>query len=128
MFLELGPAEDVWDGSVLRKLSAPNRFFSDRHNLALSLFTDGVPLYKSSAVSIWPVYVVLLNLPASVRMNAENVILCGIWNGPGKPVMSILLDPISKSMQALLSVGIQMKSTIGTLRVKIVMGIFDLPA
>ena len=120
--------KDVWDGSVLRELSAPNRFFSDRHNLALCLFTDGVPLYKSSAVSKWPVYVVILNLPASVRMKAENMIVCGIWNGPAKPVMSILLDPIIKSMQALLSVGVQMKSTIGTLRVKIVMGIFDLPA
>ncbi len=83
--------EDAWDGSVLSELSAQNRFFcSDHHHLALSLFTDGVPLYKSSGVSIWPVYVVILNLPANVRMNASSMILCGIWNGPAKPSMSIL--------------------------------------
>ena len=28
------PLKNVWDGSVLRELSAPNRFFSDRHNLS----------------------------------------------------------------------------------------------
>ncbi len=103
-------------------------FFSDPHHLALSLFTDGVPLYKSSGVSIWPVYVVILNSPANVRMNASSMILCGIWNGPAKPSMSILLDPILKIMQTLLSVGVQMINTIGTLRVKVVIGIFDLPA
>ena len=39
---------DVWDGSVLRTLCAPTGFFSDQYKLALSLSTDGIPLYKSS--------------------------------------------------------------------------------
>ena len=27
-------------------------------------------------------------------MNAENDILCGLWVGPTKPIMNLLLDPI----------------------------------
>lgn len=121
---------DVWDGSALRPLSAPGRFFSDKHNLALSLSTDGVPLYKSSPVSLWPVYLVILNLPANIRMNSENVILCGLWVGPRKPIIHYLLDPIVKTIRKLSTIGVKINSAIGhlTFRAKIVMGVFDLPA
>lgn len=33
---------DVWDGAALHSLCTPGRFFSDGHNLALSLSTNGV--------------------------------------------------------------------------------------
>lgn len=122
--------EDVWDGSVLKKLRAPNRFFSNVHNLALSLFTDGVPIYKSSKVSMWPVYLVILNLPASIRVNAENVILCGLWVGPKKPSMSLLLDPVVESLQTLSTSGLTIETNSGkcTLRLKLVFTVLDLPA
>ncbi len=48
-----GRLQDVWDGSALRPLCSSGRFFSNKSNLALSLSTDGVPLYKSSPISIW---------------------------------------------------------------------------
>ncbi len=122
--------QDVWDGSALRPLRAPGRFFSNRDNLALSLSTDGVPLYKSSPVSLWPVYLVILNLPAYIRVRAENVILCGIWVGATKPLMNLLLNPIAKSLQQLSTLGLSIRTTFGslTVRAKLVMGVFDLPA
>ena len=91
-----GVLKDVWDGLTLRSLCNPGRFFSSRQNLAVSLSTDGVPLFESSPVSLWPVYLVILNLPANIRMNAENVILCALWIGPNKPIMEILLSPVAK--------------------------------
>ena len=122
--------EDVWDGSVLKKLRTPERFFSNSQNLALSLFTDGVPLYKSSQVSMWPVYIVILNLPASIRVNAENVILCGLWVGPKKPQMSVLLDPVVESLSILSTSGITLESGSDRciFRAKLVFGVFDRPA
>ena len=122
--------QDVWDGSGLRPLCVPGRFFANKNNLALSLSTDGVPLYKSSPVSLWPVYLVILNLPAHIRMKAENIIVCGLWVGPTKPIMNLLLEPIAKCLRQLSTLGLTMKTSLGsvTIRAKLVMGIFDLPA
>ena len=50
---------DVWDGSVLRPMCHPGRYLSNEHNLTFALSTDGVALYKSSPMSIWPVYLVV---------------------------------------------------------------------
>lgn len=121
---------DVWDGSALRPLCAPGRFFSNKNHLALSLSTDGVPLFKSSRLSLWPVYLVILNLPANIRMNSENVIMCSLWVGPTKPIINLLLDPVMKSLQQLSTVGvtIQNLSECVTVRAKLVNGVFDLPA
>lgn len=117
---------DVWDGSALHPLLQPGRYFADKHNLALTLSTDGVPLYKSSPVSIWPVYLVILNLPAHVRMNSQNIILCSVWVGPSKPIMNLLLDPVCEYLQQLSTLGIKLDDH--TYRAKLVMGVFDLPA
>ena len=122
---------DVWDGSALRPLCAPGRFFSRKNHLALFLSTDGVPLFKSSKVSLWPVYLVILNLPANIRTNSENVILCGIWVGPTKHVMKLLLDPDMQRIQQLSTLGLDIIMQSGetiTIRAKLVMGVFDLPA
>ena len=59
----LSTIHDVWDGLALRPAG---RFFSTPYHLAGSLSTDGVPLFKSSSISMWPVYLVILNLPAKV--------------------------------------------------------------
>lgn len=96
----------------------------------MQLSTDGVPLYKSSSVSIWPVYFVILNLAAEIRMKAENIILCGTWVGPTKPKMNLLLEPIAKYVKQRSLFGEMVKLSEGYIKVwaKIVMGIFDLPA
>jgi len=127
---DTGRLHDIWDGAALRPLCAPSRFFSDTNNLALSLSTDGVPLYKSSAVSLWPVYLVILNLPARIRMKAENVLLCGLWVGTTKPMVDLLLTPITKFVKKLSTLGLSIQTCRGylTVRAKLVVGIFDLPA
>ena len=113
----------------MQKLRAPGRFFSSSFNLAVSLCTDGVEIFKSSPVGVWPVYLVILNLPARIRMKAENIIFCGLWVGPGKPPVT----PVGtnyESLRSLKTSGIQIRTLAGlsTIRAKLVMGIFDLPA
>ena len=121
-----GRLEDVWDGSALRPLCNPGRFFADSHNLALTVSTDGVALYKSSPLSIWPVFLVILNLPAKIRMNADNVILCGVWVGPRKPLMKLLLNPLCLYLQQLSLLGVRITTSTGNFvfRAKLVMGVF----
>ena len=87
----------IWDGSVVQKLRTGDHFFSNSFNLALSSCTDGVEIFNTSPVGVWPVYLVILNL-ARIRMKAENI--CGLWVGPSKPPMPRLLEPIMKIMHA----------------------------
>ena len=58
-----GVLRDIWDGAGLREKTTDGRFYSHPENLALMLSTDGVALFKSSAADLWPVFVVILNLP-----------------------------------------------------------------
>ena len=88
---------DVWDGVVLRWLSQKGCFFSKKHHIAFSMNTDGVPLFKSSSWNLWPVLLSILNFPANIRMKAENVILAGLWYGPTKPPMKLLLEPVMET-------------------------------
>ena len=106
------------------------RFFSNSFNLALSLCIDGVEIFESSPVGVWPVYLVILNFPARIRMKAENIIFCGLWVGPGKPPMPRLLEPIMKTLRSLKTSGLQIRTLAGlsTIQARLVMGIFDLPA
>lgn len=120
---------DIWDGAFLQEL-VHKRFFSSNLDLAFFLSTDGVALFKSSSMSLWPVYLVILNLPPEVRMNASNIMLAGLWVGPTKPLMKLLLDPILSSLKNLSTDGIMINTPNGMQRLKgkLVMGLFDLPA
>lgn len=120
---------DVWSGSYLRELTSEGRYFSSSDSLALILSTDGVPVFKSSSLSLWPVYLIILNLPPGIRMNSENVLMAGLWYGK-KPAMNLLLTPIIESLNRFSTLGISITTPEGlvTIRTKLVMGVFDLPA
>ena len=117
---------DVWDADML----SSNNFLHSSINLAFSLFTDGVPIFKLSKVSVRPVYYIILNLPPSIHTKAKYIIFSGMWVGPTKPPMEHLFHPLTQKMQNLSTIGIKINSPKGimTVRANIVLGIFDLPA
>ena len=49
-----------------------SEFFETKNTLALSIFTDGVPLFKSNQKNFWPVLLQVLNLPPTLRFKAGN--------------------------------------------------------
>ena len=57
--------EDIYDGEHYRNLSANNRPLSAKYhnNISFVLNTDGVPIFKSSKTSIWPIYLMINELP-----------------------------------------------------------------
>ena len=102
-----------------------------RNNIALSLFCDGVPIYKSSKTSLWPIYFTVLNLHPSIRHLAKNIIIAGLWVGPKKPPIDELFKPLTEMLDHLSSDGIVITLPTGDsllFKFKLVMGIFDLPA
>lgn len=100
--LQRGPNEmiDIYD-SKLYKTWLLNGFLQNPHNISLTWYTDGVPVYKSSKISMWPIYLVINELPFKMRMKRENMILATIWYGPQKPDFSMFFDCLTSSLTKL---------------------------
>jgi len=79
---------DISDGDEYRRKNT----LPFPHCVSLSCNIDGVPVFKSFNTSMWPVFYVVNNLPFAVRR--ENLILHGLWCGPGKPNMDCFLEPV----------------------------------
>ena len=64
-----GTLSDVYDGEEYKKLSAPGGFLSSEFpaNVSFCMNTDGVALFKSSLTEIWPLWLVINELPANMR-------------------------------------------------------------
>ena len=56
--------------------------------------TDGVPLYNSSSVSLWPIFFIINDLLPSERFISQNLIIWGLWQGCGKPCFKTYLQPL----------------------------------
>ena len=122
---------DVYDGSIVKDLMKPGGFLSVPEHAALMLNTDGVQTFDSSRHSMWPVFLMLCNLPPEMRMDERFQILAGIWYGPKKPAdMALVLNPVIIKLQGLLQHGIEATTPAGRKVVKAILltGIFDLPA
>ena len=59
-----GSISDIYDGEGYKRFSS---FLKHPAHVSLLLNTDGVAIYRSSSVSIWPVWGVVNELPASIR-------------------------------------------------------------
>lgn len=120
---------DIWNGDAVKQMKQNGEFFNYKEHLGLTISTDGVAVFKSSLESLWPVYLVVNNLPPKIRMNKENMILCCVWFGP-KPAMKCLLEPVVEMLQSLYMIGVSIKVPGGmkTLRAVLLNGVFDLVA
>ena len=93
--------------------------------------TDGVSLYKSSKVSLWPVYLEIANLCPKLRFRHDNVVICALWVGRSQPNMQMLLTPIFDELKRLNVVGFPINTGpdgIRTVRVKLLFCFADLVA
>ena len=87
--------------SAMSMFRHDKHFFSAPENVGVILNTDGVPLFKSSSSSVWPVYLEIANLPPHLRFRHDNTITCGLWVGKKKPNMATLLEPTLKELNYL---------------------------
>lgn len=72
------------DGPLFKKILA----------FSFSMNTDGASLSKSSKLSMWPVFLIINELPLHKRFAIDNVILAGLTVGENKPNMDFFLNPI----------------------------------
>lgn len=91
--------------------------------------TDGISPFKSSRITVWPVLIVLSNLPPSIRMNKNNMVTVALWAGETKPPMEELFASLLQ-LKGELSKGIKINSPVGekTMKFLPLFGLFDMIA
>lgn len=93
--------EDIWDGDVYQSLSSNNGFLSNRNNISFTWNTDGISIFESSKFSVWPMYLVINELPYKERFKQENVLLTGLWFGAKKPAANLFLNFLREPLKEL---------------------------
>ncbi|CAF1369641.1 unnamed protein product [Rotaria magnacalcarata] len=91
---------DIKDGNFYHQLKhiCPDKF------ITLTMNVDGVEVKKGSKQSIWPLLLVVNELPINRRNAFENVIIAGIWSGSHKPSreqMQCFLAPVVEQLSVL---------------------------
>jgi hypothetical protein len=65
---------------------------------------DGVQPKKGSQQAIWPILIIINEIPLKKRFAIENIILAGVWPGPSKPSraeMSLFFRPLINELLTL---------------------------
>ena len=93
--------EDIYDGLIYEKHFKNYGFLANPDNISFLWNTDGVPLFKSSKISIWPIFLIINELEPSLRFKSENIIFAGIWYSSKKPEAALFLEPLYKELKLL---------------------------
>ena len=91
---------DVYDGSIYQELFNTG-ILNNENTLSFAICTDGVQIFKSSKVSMWPVYMLINELPLSQLQARENINFYGTWISPKKLVMWSFLKPLYEELNVL---------------------------
>jgi hypothetical protein len=77
---------DITDGNYYRHLLDDGQFLANENCISGMFNTDGIPLYKSAHVKLWPIFLAINEIPLRQRFSRENMVLVGIWQGKGSPL------------------------------------------
>ena len=92
--------------------------------------TDGVNLYSSSKVELWPIFLAINELSPSLRFARENLIIAGLWQGKGKPPFKLYFSTFATEIKSLFTEGIDINISPvnGNVKLAVVCSTMDLPA
>ncbi|KAK3731182.1 hypothetical protein QZH41_019239, partial [Actinostola sp. cb2023] len=102
-----GILTDIIDGKYYQAICREGQFLHDTNNISLIFNTDGAPLYSSSSISLWPVFLAVNELPSPDRFSKQNMLMWGIWQGKGKPPFNVYFEPFAVHMSELYKEGLQ---------------------
>jgi len=92
---------DIVNGNMYQSLHFSTS--TDCKNLTLTFNCDGVPVFKSSSFSVWPILCCVNELPPAVRRS--HILMAALWFGGGKPNKNEFLEPFLQECQVLASHG-----------------------
>lgn len=96
--------QDISDGQKYRRFVDALPDDQKQAYATATLNSDGSPVFKSSKFSIWPIQVVVNEIPLDQRIKKS--IIYSLWFGHDKPNMTFFLKPFVESMNNLSRNGI----------------------
>ncbi|XP_018373627.1 PREDICTED: uncharacterized protein LOC108767945, partial [Trachymyrmex cornetzi] len=78
---------DVYDSTIYAKLKSRTKS-DDSHMLTYNFNTDGAPIFISSKKSMWPLQIIINELP--VKMRFRNILLGAFWVGEVEPTPAMM--------------------------------------
>ena len=99
--------EDFVDGHLYKEFMRSLPVNERKHFITATFNTDGSPVFKSSKFSIWPIQLIINEMPFQIR--TANPIVCGMWFGKDKPNMNVFLRPFVTYMNKLANQGVKCK-------------------
>ena len=98
-----------------------------RGEIQLVLNVDGVPVFKSRKMSVWPIWVQVFNLPPRLRSAFSNMSLLGLWHGVTKPDFDYFLPSLQIEIESLCKRNVNIPY-LGYVRFKLRSIVCDMPA
>ncbi|KAH9385067.1 hypothetical protein HPB48_027121 [Haemaphysalis longicornis] len=88
---------DITDGALYREFVSATA--SSGNRISFTLNADGTPLFRSSATAIWPIQLVINEVPPAQRM--KKLVLAALWFGRDKPKMELFQGAFVDAMNGL---------------------------
>ena len=86
-----GQFSDIYDGIKYREFVNNLPDYLKKAYESCIFNTDGAEPYDSSNASVWPIYLMINEIPVVARF--RNLAVCGLWFGKGKTNLSAFLKP-----------------------------------
>ena len=123
---------DIYHGLDYKNFSHPRGFLSQPYNISFTVNTDGVNKYSSSTAGhLWPVYLMINELPKEQRFRKKFMIPAYIYCDKHDPNMLTFLNPLVEKLNNFYDSGIQVPGSADgdiTVRCMLFVATADLPA
>lgn len=80
------------------------------NNISLTWNADGVPAFKSSVKSVWPIRCFINELPYEV--SRQNILIAALWFGKGKPDMKAFMTLFQRDIETINGRGVSWKHSL----------------
>lgn len=122
--------KDITDGSFYRLLLEEGQFLAGDNCISGIFNTDGIPLYSSAKVKLWPIFIAINEIPLCQRFARDNMVLAGIWQGKASPPFLQYMNAFGEEMCSLYEGGIPVSvgGSLTSVKLGIFLGIVDLQA
>lgn len=91
--------EDVYDGALYRQKFAYGGILAEPYNISVKINTDGVAIFRSSQFGVWPLFLLVNELPPLMRTKNKYRVFGGLWFGEDKPFFSTFFKPFVDTLK-----------------------------